>query len=49
MGIRFAENIVYYIVVSFTIVYLKTVHEYDTSQLLLALLIAHVVHFAIIP
>ncbi|MBS0022513.1 MFS transporter [Microbacterium paraoxydans] len=49
MGLRFAENIVYYIVVSFTIVYLKTVHEYDTSQLLLALLIAHVVHFAVIP
>lgn len=49
MGVRFAENIVYYIVVSFTIVYLKTVHEYDTSQLLLALLIAHVVHFAVIP
>lgn len=49
MGLRFAENIVYYIVVSFTIVYLKTVHEYDTSQLLLALLIAHVVHFVIIP
>ena len=49
MGLRFAENIVYYIVVSFTIVYLKTVHEYDTSQLLLALLVAHVVHFAIIP
>ncbi|MFD6816289.1 MFS transporter [Microbacterium sp. NPDC060132] len=49
MGLRFAENIVYYIVVSFTIVYLKSVHEYDTSQLLLALLIAHVVHFAVIP
>jgi MFS family permease len=49
MGVRFAENIVYYIVVSFSIVYLKAVHEYDTSQLLLALLIAHVVHFAVIP
>lgn len=49
MGVRFAENIVYYIVVSFSIVYLKVVHEYDTSQLLLALLIAHVVHFAVIP
>ncbi|MEV8025321.1 MFS transporter [Microbacterium sp. NPDC080220] len=49
MGVRFAENIVYYIVVSFSIVYLKTVHEYDTSQLLLALLIAHVVHFLVIP
>ncbi|WP_394251084.1 MFS transporter [Arthrobacter pityocampae] len=49
MGLRFAENILYYIIVSFTIVYLKTVHQYDTSQLLLALLIAHVVHFAVIP
>ncbi|KJQ53385.1 MFS transporter [Microbacterium sp. SA39] len=49
MGLRFAENILYYIIVSFTIVYLKTVHEYDTSQLLLALLIAHVIHFLVIP
>jgi MFS family permease len=49
MGLRFAENIVYYIVVSFTIVYLKAVHDYDTSQLLLALLIAHIVHFLVIP
>lgn len=49
MGIRFAENIYYYIIVSFTIVYLKTVHNYDTSQLLLALLIAHIVHFLVIP
>lgn len=49
MGIRFAENIYYYIIVSFTIVYLKTVHDYDTSQLLLALLIAHIVHFLVIP
>ncbi|MFD1213264.1 MFS transporter [Arthrobacter sp. GCM10027362] len=49
MGLRFAENIIYYIIVSFTIVYLKTVHQYDTSQLLLALLVAHVVHFLVIP
>jgi MFS family permease len=49
MGVRFAENIVYYIVVSFSIVYLKFAHSYDTSQLLLALLIAHVIHFAVIP
>ncbi len=49
MGVRFAENIVYYIVVSFSIVYLKFVYSYDTSQLLLALLIAHVIHFAVIP
>jgi len=49
MGLRFAENILYYIIVSFSIVYLVTVHAYDTSQLLLALLLAHVVHFLVIP
>lgn len=49
MGLRFAENILYYIIVSFSIVYLVTVHQYDTSKLLLALLIAHVVHFLVIP
>jgi len=49
MGLRFAENILYYIIVSFSIVYLVTVHQYNTSQLLLALLIAHAVHFAVIP
>lgn len=49
MGLRFAENILYYIIVSFTIVYLKTVYDYDTSQLLLALLVAHVIHFVVIP
>ncbi|GAA1998493.1 MFS transporter [Microbacterium pumilum] len=49
MGLRFAENILYYIIVSFSIVYLVTVHQYDTSQLLLALLIAHAAHFVVIP
>ena len=49
MGLRFAENILYYIIVSFSIVYLVTVHKYNTSQLLLALLIAHGVHFLVIP
>jgi MFS family permease len=49
MGLRLAENILYYIIVSFSIVYLVTVHQYNTSQLLLALLIAHAVHFAVIP
>ena len=34
---------------SFSIVYLVTVHGYDTSQLLLALLVAHIVHFLVIP
>jgi MFS family permease len=49
MGLRFAENILYYIIVSFSIVYLVTVHQYNTSQLLLALLIAHVIQFLAIP
>lgn len=49
MGLRFAENIFYYIVVSFTIVYLKAAHDYNTGQLLLALLVAHIVHFLVIP
>ncbi|TFC83192.1 MFS transporter [Cryobacterium sp. TMT1-21] len=49
MGLRFAENILYYTIVSFSIVYLVTVHQYDTSKLLLALLIAHIVHFLVIP
>ncbi|WP_245723469.1 MFS transporter [Paramicrobacterium humi] len=49
MGLRFAENIVYYIIVSFSIVYLSTVVKFDTSELLFALLIAHVVHFIVIP
>ncbi|MES2093855.1 MAG: MFS transporter [Actinomycetota bacterium] len=49
MGLRFAENILYYIIVSFSIVYLVTVHKYNTSQLLLALLIAHVIQFLAIP
>jgi len=49
MGLRFAENILYYIIVSFSIVYLVTVHQYNTGSLLLALLLAHVVHFLVIP
>ena len=49
MGLRFAENILYYTIVSFSLVYLVTVHQYNTSQLLLALLLAHVVHFLVIP
>jgi len=37
------------ILVSFSIVYLVTVHQHNTSQLLLALLITHVVHFLVMP
>ena len=43
MGVRFAENIVYYIVVSFSIVYLKTHVGADTSDILWWLLAAHAV------
>jgi MFS family permease len=49
MGLRFAEGLIYVIIVSFSIVYLKTKFEYDTSKLLLALVIAHAVHFVWIP
>ncbi|GAA1948877.1 MFS transporter [Agromyces allii] len=49
MGLRFAENILYYIIVSFSIVYLSTVVGYQTSELLFALMIAHIVHFLVIP
>jgi MFS family permease len=49
MGLRFAENIFYYIIVSFSIVYLSQVHDYNTSSLLFALLVAHVIHFLVIP
>ena len=49
MGLRFAENILYYTIVSFSIVYLKVQHDYNTGQLLLALLIAHLVHFLVVP
>lgn len=49
MGIRFAENILYYIVVTFSITYLSTQLKMDTSNILLLLLIAHVVHVIVVP
>lgn len=49
MGLRFAENILYYLVVVFSITYLKIIVEMDTSTVLLLLLIAHALHFTIIP
>src|SRR6476646_8926339 len=49
MGLRFAENIMYYLVVTFSITYLKVqVHAY-TSDILWWLLTAHAVHFVAIP
>ncbi len=49
MGLRFGENIMYYLVVTFSITYLKTQVGADTSTILWYLLIAHAVHFAVIP
>lgn len=49
MGLRVAENIMYYLVVTFSITYLKVQVKADTSDILWWLLIAHAVHFAVIP
>ncbi|ULE35132.1 MFS transporter [Mycobacterium sp. IDR2000157661] len=49
MGLRFAENIMYYLVVTFSIVYLKTEVGADTGDILWWLLVAHAVHFLVIP
>ncbi|MCR8669950.1 MFS transporter [Agrococcus sp. HG114] len=49
MGLRFAENILYYLVVTFSIVYLRTYLEYDVSRILGLLAIAHVAHFIFVP
>ncbi|CAN3131029.1 MFS transporter [Mycobacterium sp. smrl_JER01] len=49
MGLRFAENIMYYLVVTFSIVYLKTHVGADTSDILWWLLVAHAVHFLVVP
>jgi metabolite-proton symporter len=49
MGLRFAENIMYYLVVTFSIVYLKTHVGADTSDILWWLLAAHAVHLVVIP
>src|SRR6478735_7680067 len=49
MGLRFAENIMYYLVVTFSIVYLKNHVGADTGDILWWLLAAHAVHFLVIP
>jgi metabolite-proton symporter len=49
MGLRFGENIMYYLVVTFSITYLKVQVGADTSSILWYLLVAHVVHFAAVP
>lgn len=49
MGLRVVENILYYLVVTFSITYLKVQVKADTSDILWWLLIAHAVHFVVIP
>lgn len=49
MGLRFGENIMYYLVVTFSITYLKVQVGVDTRSILWYMLIANAVHFAVIP
>ncbi|MCK0176840.1 MHS family MFS transporter [Mycolicibacterium sp. F2034L] len=49
MGLRFGENIMYYLVVTFSITYLKVQVGADTSDILWYLLVAHLIHFAVVP
>lgn len=49
MGLRVAENILYYMVVTFSITYLKTQLHMDTRRILLLLLIAHVFQAIALP
>ncbi len=49
MGLRFGENVMYYLVVTFTITYLKVEVGTDTKTILWWMLAAHAVHFAVIP
>jgi MFS family permease len=49
MGLRFGENAMYYLVVTFSITYLKIHVHANTKTILWWLLAAHAVHFAAIP
>ncbi|MFC4128213.1 MFS transporter [Nocardia rhizosphaerae] len=49
MGLRFGENIMYYLVVTFSITYLKVHVEAETTTILWWLLAAHAVHMLVIP
>lgn len=49
MGLRFGENIMYYLVVTFSITYLSAHLGMDTSTILGLILFAHVVHFCVVP
>lgn len=49
MGIRFGENILYYMVVTFSITYLKISVDMQTSDILGLIFIAHATQFVVIP
>jgi MFS family permease len=49
MGLRFAENIMYYLVVTFSITYLAVKLEVNTAEILGLVAIAHIVHAIVIP
>ena len=49
MGLRFGENTIYYLLVTFAITYLKVYVHTNTKTILWWLLAAHAVHFAAIP
>lgn len=49
IGAQFVENILYYMVVTFSISYLKLVVEKDTTEILLMMFGAHFVHVFFIP
>ena len=49
MGLRFGENTMYYLVVTFSITYLKVHVHANTKVILWWLLAAHAVHFVVIP
>jgi MFS family permease len=48
MGLRFGENIVYYMIVTFSITYLHH-REVDTTRILTLLFAAHILHVIVIP
>ena len=48
MGLRVVENILYYLVVTFSLTYLKVQLRVDTSTILTLMLISHLVHAATI-
>jgi len=49
MGLRFGENIMYYMVVTFSITYMATQLKMVTSSILGLMLIAHVIHAILVP